>query len=50
MESKRYRELIGDCQKKVVEILGKMGEGGQKAQTSNYKMSWEYNLQNDDYS
>ena len=50
-----YRKQIGDCQRPGGQVgLGRheMGEGGQKVQTSTYKINkfWEYNIQLGDYS
>ena len=43
-QAHRYRELTGGCQR--LGGVGKMGEGGQKVQTSTYKIntSWGGNV------
>ena len=48
-QAHKYREQIGGWG--GVAVVGKMGEGGQKVQTSSYKInkSWGCNVQHGDY-
>ena len=47
----RYREKVGSCQT-LGEGVGRVGKGGQKVQSSSYKIikSWGCNVQRVDYS
>ena len=46
-----YREQTGGCDRQGWRV-GEMGKGGQKVQTSSYKISksWGCDVQHDDYS
>ena len=56
LKEKKKTKNILDIENKLVvargQVVGKMGEGGQKVQTSSYKInkSWGCDVQHGDYS